>query len=481
VVAHAAEVGADPARLAVGGDSAGGTLAASVAIAAAREGLPLAFQLLVYPGTDLRRGTESRETFDEGPVLDQAFITLSRQSYLPRPQDVTDPRASPLLADLPDGLAQAYVATAGFDPLRDEGEAYARRLAEAGVEVELRRFPDQVHGFLQLVGVGRTHPRRGHRGGRRAGRRPRGLRCERASQRVMQGPAPGCRSGRVEDQGHRPVADAGDQHVGAEDPAFDADPVARQGVADRVVRRLADRLWRSGQPGRTATLAAVAVQRELADDEHRSAGVGDRLLVAQQPEVADLAGRPGDLPLAVVVGDAEVDQQAGFVDRADDLAVDRDRRREHTLEHCPHAVTLPAVGTVALRTAYGGYLASMLYLVWEPDASTPGGVVVVLADLLAGLGVPGAVTVVEVGLNVLLFVPLSLLGAFVLDRWRTGWWLLVGLGATVVIELVQGMLLPARAASGSDLVANTSGAMVGLAAAHLLRHLLRRRAERMSP
>lgn len=139
------------------------------------------------------------------------------------------------------------------------------------------------------------------------------------------------------------------------------------------------------------------------------------------------------------------------------------------------------MGTVALRTAYGGYLASMLYLVWEPDASTPGGVVVVLADLLAGLGVPGAVTVVEVGLNVLLFVPLSLLGAFVLDRWRTGWWLLVGLGATVVIELVQGMLLPARAASGSDLVANTSGAMVGLAAAHLLRHLLRRRAERMSP
>ena len=63
---------------------------------------------------------------------------------------------SPLLAKVPDGLAPAYVVTAGFDPLRDEGEAYARRLAEAGVEVELRRFRDQIHGFFNLVGVGRS-------------------------------------------------------------------------------------------------------------------------------------------------------------------------------------------------------------------------------------------------------------------------------------------------------------------------------------
>ncbi|WP_432477667.1 alpha/beta hydrolase fold domain-containing protein [Nocardioides sp. GXQ0305] len=156
VVEHAAGVGADPARLAVGGDSAGGTLAATVAIAAAREGLPLVFQLLVYPGCDMRGGTESREAYGEGLVLDRRFMDLAAQCYLPRPDDVLDPRASPLLADVPTGLAPAYVATAGFDPLRDEGEAYARRLADAGAEVELRRFRDQVHGFLQMVGSGRT-------------------------------------------------------------------------------------------------------------------------------------------------------------------------------------------------------------------------------------------------------------------------------------------------------------------------------------
>lgn len=141
--------------------------------------------------------------------------------------------------------------------------------------------------------------------------------------------------------------------------------------------------------------------------------------------------------------------------------------------------------TVAVRTAYVVYLATVLYLVWEPDASTPGGVVVVLADLLGGLGLPGAVRVVEVGLNVVLFVPLSLLGAFVLDRWDAHWWLLAGLGGTVLIELVQGMLLPGRSASGSDVVANTAGALVGLVLAHLLRHLARhrarRRADRMAP
>jgi acetyl esterase len=155
VVEHAAEVGADPARLAVGGDSAGGNLAAVVAIEAARAGLPLAFQLLVYPATDAVRETESAELFADGFYLTKAFMDLANECYIGS-GDPRDPRVSPLYADLPAGLAPAYVATAGFDPLRDEGEAYARRLVDAGVHVELRRFTDQIHGFFNIVGAGRT-------------------------------------------------------------------------------------------------------------------------------------------------------------------------------------------------------------------------------------------------------------------------------------------------------------------------------------
>ena len=156
IVENAAALEADPERLAVGGDSAGGTLAADVAITAAREGLPLAFQVLVYPGTDMRGGSESRARYSRRLVLTQHLFDEVERLYLLGEDDKLDPRASPLLADLPEGLAPAYVATAGFDPLRDEGEAYARKLAEAGVTLELHRFPDQLHGFLHLVGVGRS-------------------------------------------------------------------------------------------------------------------------------------------------------------------------------------------------------------------------------------------------------------------------------------------------------------------------------------
>lgn len=156
VTANAASLGADPDRLAVGGDSAGGCLAATTAIEAAREGLPLAFQLLVYPATDMRGGSESRETYAEGFYLSRQFMDRGRECYLPRPADPVDPHASPLLAEIPAGLAPAYVVTAGFDPLRDEGEAYAKKLVDAGVQTELRRFPDQIHGFLNVVGVGRS-------------------------------------------------------------------------------------------------------------------------------------------------------------------------------------------------------------------------------------------------------------------------------------------------------------------------------------
>ncbi|MGZ4446387.1 MAG: alpha/beta hydrolase [Nocardioides sp.] len=155
-VANAASLGGDLDRLAVGGDSAGGNLAAAVAVTAQREGLPLAFQLLVYPATDMVRETESARMFAEGFYLTRAYMDLANASYLEPGQDLRDPRLSMAYADLDPGLAPAYVVTAGFDPLRDEGEAYARRLAEAGVSVELKRFPDQIHGFFNIIGVGTT-------------------------------------------------------------------------------------------------------------------------------------------------------------------------------------------------------------------------------------------------------------------------------------------------------------------------------------
>lgn len=155
VVQHAASLGADPQRLAVGGDSAGGTLAAATAIAAAQEGLPLAFQLLVYPAVDARRATRSLELFSQGFYLTSEFMDLANESYVPVVAERDDIRISPLRHDVPAGLAPAYLCTAGFDPLRDEGEAYAQALVAAGVEVQLHRFPDQIHGFFNIVGVGR--------------------------------------------------------------------------------------------------------------------------------------------------------------------------------------------------------------------------------------------------------------------------------------------------------------------------------------
>jgi len=157
VVAHAEELGADPARLAVGGDSAGGYLSATTAVTAAEEGLPLAFQLLVYPATDFTKQSGSRRLFAEGFFLTEKFMDGATEAYFAPGADLFDPQASVLMRDeFPDGLAPAYVATAGFDPLRDEGEAYAALLAEHGVPVEAKRFPDLIHGFLNVVGCGRA-------------------------------------------------------------------------------------------------------------------------------------------------------------------------------------------------------------------------------------------------------------------------------------------------------------------------------------
>lgn len=155
IVERAGDWGADRDRLAVGGDSAGGNLATVVAIEAARQGWPCAFQLLVYPLTDMTGEAQSRQTFGSGFYLTSEFMALARESYVPDAETWTDPRISPLYADLPAGLAPAFVATAGFDPLRDEGEAYAERLRAAGVKVEQVRFRGMIHGFFNMVGVGR--------------------------------------------------------------------------------------------------------------------------------------------------------------------------------------------------------------------------------------------------------------------------------------------------------------------------------------
>ncbi|MBF4162560.1 alpha/beta hydrolase [Nocardioides sp. CBS4Y-1] len=166
-VDHARELGADPARIAVGGDSAGGTLAAATALHAARTGLPCAAQMLVYPAVDPGRGSDpenrSSELFAEGFYLTSGYMERANEAYLGDPSGDTDagrdPRMSLVLTDLAavaDRLAPAYVCTAGFDPLRDEGERYARLLSSAGVAVTTRRFDDQIHGFFNVVGVGRT-------------------------------------------------------------------------------------------------------------------------------------------------------------------------------------------------------------------------------------------------------------------------------------------------------------------------------------
>lgn len=152
--ANAARLGFDTSRVAVAGDSAGGNLAATVAIAAARDGGPAPVaQLLLYPVADLSRKHPSYRLFAEGFFLTEADMDWYKAHYLRSAGDASEPAASPLLAPDVSGVAPAVVATAGFDPLRDEAEAYARRLESSGVRVRLRRFPGQVHGFVHAAAV----------------------------------------------------------------------------------------------------------------------------------------------------------------------------------------------------------------------------------------------------------------------------------------------------------------------------------------
>jgi acetyl esterase len=154
VAAQAKALAIDPKRIAVAGDSAGGNLATVIALAAREAGGPkLCYQMLIYPATDQHLGFPSVERNGEGYLLTKGAMNYFRGHYIPKVSDWPDWRASPLLAKSLAGLPAAYVITAGFDPLLDEGHAYAERLAKEGVAVEYKEYADMVHGFLLFGGA----------------------------------------------------------------------------------------------------------------------------------------------------------------------------------------------------------------------------------------------------------------------------------------------------------------------------------------
>jgi acetyl esterase len=157
VAEHIADYGGDRGRLAVGGDSAGGNLAAVSAQLAHADGLSLAAQLLIYPNVDLLGDYASRKENADGYFLTLADMRWFAEHYIGMSEDdprvaelARDPRLSPLQADSLEGLAPAVVVTAEFDPLRDEGNAYAQALEKAGVRVEHREFAGLIHGFYGM-------------------------------------------------------------------------------------------------------------------------------------------------------------------------------------------------------------------------------------------------------------------------------------------------------------------------------------------
>ena len=153
VAEEAAVLGVDGARIAVGGDSAGGNLAAVVALTLRDAGGPsLVFQALVYPATDQRMDSASHAKFGEGYMLTRNNMLWYRGNYL-APADYDDWRASPLRAADVARLPPAHIITAGYDPLLDEGRAYSDRLVAAGVPVLYECFEGMTHGFLTMGGV----------------------------------------------------------------------------------------------------------------------------------------------------------------------------------------------------------------------------------------------------------------------------------------------------------------------------------------
>ena len=151
---RAAELGFDGARIAVGGDSAGGNLAAVTALLAHERGGPaISYQLLIYPMCDLVGDHPSMRENAEGYLLSASRVEWFIRTYLPDGADRTDPHISPLYATDLRGQPPAAVITAELDPLRDEAEAYARRLSAAGVPTEMTRHEGLVHGFLRMGGL----------------------------------------------------------------------------------------------------------------------------------------------------------------------------------------------------------------------------------------------------------------------------------------------------------------------------------------
>jgi acetyl esterase len=154
VARNAVSLGIDPKRIAVGGDSAGGNLSAVVSLAGATGlGPQPVYQLLSYPVTDFACDTTSYDLFGDGFYLTRNLMHWFRMHYLPTMNAIGDPAASPLRADIPPGVAPAFVMTAGYDPLLDEGAAYAAKLRGAGCDVIYRCHEGLIHGFASMTGV----------------------------------------------------------------------------------------------------------------------------------------------------------------------------------------------------------------------------------------------------------------------------------------------------------------------------------------
>jgi acetyl esterase len=149
-VAHAASLGIDASRIAIGGDSAGGNLSAAACLGLRGQAVQPAFQLLIYPATIMWQDTASYHANGKGYMLTQESIAYYTENYLRTREDAKDWRASPQLAESHAGLAPAFVMTAGFDPLRDEGLMYANALSKAGVSAQYICFERQIHGFITM-------------------------------------------------------------------------------------------------------------------------------------------------------------------------------------------------------------------------------------------------------------------------------------------------------------------------------------------